>query len=77
MAGRMSSGDRAATAAEADLEAFLRHRDDVPAACRAGLISSLSRLRGSDDPVVTFAGLPGACVPVFADGCQEIGRAHV
>jgi hypothetical protein len=54
----------------ADLEAFLRHRDDVPATCRAGLISSLSRLRGSADPVVTFASLPRACVPVFADGCQ-------
>jgi hypothetical protein len=70
MADRMSSGDRASSTAEADLEAFLRQRDDVPSACRAALISSLSRLRGSDDPVVTFAGLPGACVPVFADGCQ-------
>ena len=36
----------------------------------SALISSLGRLRGSDDPVVTFAGLPRACVPAFADGCQ-------
>jgi hypothetical protein len=70
MAVRMSPGEGASTTAEADLEAFLRQRDDVPPACRAALIGSLSRLRGSDDPVVTFAGLPRACVPVFADGCQ-------
>jgi hypothetical protein len=70
MADRMSSGERVPTTAEADLEAFLRQRDDVPAACRAALISSLGRLRESDDPVVTFAGLPRACVPVFADGCR-------
>ena len=57
-------------AAEADLDAFFRHRDDVLAASCAALISSLGRLRGSDDPVVTFAGLPRACVPEFADGCQ-------
>lgn len=42
----------------------------MPTACGAALISSLSRLRGSDDPIVTFGGLPGACVPEFADGCQ-------
>jgi hypothetical protein len=66
----MTSGGPASTAAEADLDAFFRHRDDVPAASCAALISSLGRLRGSDDPVVTFAGLPGACVPEFADGCQ-------
>jgi ANTAR domain len=70
MADRMRSGDRASTSAEADLEAFLRHLDDVPAACRVAVIGSLGRLRGSDDPVVTFAGLPMACVPAFADGCQ-------
>jgi hypothetical protein len=57
-------------AVTANLGAFFRHRDDVPTACGAALISSLSRLRASDDPVVTFGGLPGACVPAFADGCQ-------
>ena len=66
----MNSRDPAFTAAEANLDAFFRHRDDVPAACRAELIRSLSALRGSDDPVVTFAGLPRACVPAFADGCR-------
>lgn len=65
MADRIPSGNAAA-----DLDAFFRHRDDVPAAHCAALISSLSRLRGSDDPAVAFAGLPRACVPVFADGCQ-------
>jgi hypothetical protein len=30
----------------------------------------LGALRRSDDPVVTFASLPAACVPRFADGCQ-------
>lgn len=70
MADRMSSGSRASITAKADLDAFLRHRDDVPAAGCAPLIGLLSGLRGSDDPVVTFAGLPRACVPVFADGCQ-------
>jgi hypothetical protein len=70
MAKRMTSGDTAPTVAEADLDAFFRHRQDVPTAGCAALISSLGRLRGSDDPVVAFAGLPGACVPEFADGCQ-------
>jgi hypothetical protein len=70
MAERIISGDAASTVAEADLDAFLRHRDDIPTAGRAALISSLGRLRGSDDPVVTFAGLRRACVPEFADGCQ-------
>lgn len=70
MADRLTSSDAASTMAEADLDAFFRHRDDVPTACRSALISSLSRLRGSDDPLVTFAGLPRACVPEFADGCQ-------
>jgi hypothetical protein len=70
MAKRITSGDPASTVAEADLDAFFRHRDDVPTAGCAALISSLGRLRGSDDPVVTFAGLPRACVPEFADGCQ-------
>jgi hypothetical protein len=56
--------------AEADLDAFFRFRDDGPAACRSALVTSLAQLRGSDDPVVTFAGLPRACVPGFADGCQ-------
>jgi ANTAR domain-containing protein len=70
MADRITSSDPASTVAEADLDAFFRRRDDVPAACCAPLIRSLSRLRGSDDPVVTFAGLPRACVPEFAEGCQ-------
>ena len=70
MAERIRSGDTASTVAEADLDAFFRHRDDVPTSGGNALISSLGRLRGSDDPVVTFAGLPGACVPEFADGCQ-------
>lgn len=70
MADRIPMGDAASTIAEADLDAFFRHRDDVPTAHCGALISSLSRLRGSDDPVVTFAGLPRACVPEFADGCQ-------
>jgi hypothetical protein len=55
---------------ESDLGAFFRYRDDVPTTRRTALISSLTRLRGSDEPVVTFAGLPRACVPEFADGCQ-------
>jgi ANTAR domain len=70
MAERMTSGDPASTVAEADLDAFFRHRGDVPTAGCTPLTRSLSRLRGSDDPVVTFAGLPRACVPEFADGCQ-------
>jgi hypothetical protein len=56
--------------AAADLDAFLRHRDDVPGPCQAALISSIGRLRASQDPVVTFAALPEVCVPAFADGCQ-------
>jgi hypothetical protein len=56
--------------AEANLGAFFRRRADVPTPCDAVLISSLSQLRRSDDPVVTFAGLPRVCVPEFADGCQ-------
>jgi hypothetical protein len=70
MTGRIGSGDAAPAVAEADLGAFFRHRADVPTACRAALIGSLSQLRRSDDPVVTFGGLPEACVPGFADGCQ-------
>jgi hypothetical protein len=70
MAERINSRDPASTVAEADLDAFFRHRDDVPTGRCAPLIRSLGRLRGSDDPVVTFAGLPRACVPEFADGCQ-------
>jgi hypothetical protein len=56
--------------AEADLGAFFRRRSDAPVDCDAALIGSLSRLRGSDDPVVAFGSLPQACVPDFADGCQ-------
>jgi hypothetical protein len=50
--------------------ALLRLRADVPTACSAALISSLSGLRGCDDPAVTLAGLSRVCVPGFADGCQ-------
>jgi hypothetical protein len=70
MADHMTLGATASTMAEANLDAFIRHGDDVPMACHAALITSLSGLRASDDPVVTFAGLPTACVPEFADGCQ-------
>ena len=70
MATWTASGGAAPTIAEANFDAFLRHRDDVPMPCSAPLVSSLSRLRGSDDPVVTFGRLPGACVPEFSDGCQ-------
>jgi ANTAR domain len=70
MAERITCGNTASAMADADLGAFFRRQDDVPAAYYAPLISSLSRLRGSDDPVVTFAGLPRTCVPEFADGCQ-------
>ena len=70
MAERATSGDTAPTVVQADLDTFFRYRDDVPTACRAPLIRSLSRLRGSDDPAVAFAGLPRVCVPEFADGCQ-------
>jgi hypothetical protein len=70
MAIRIASGDAAPTLAEANLDAFLRHRADVPMPCSAALVCSLSRLRASDDPVVTFGRLPGACVPEFSDGCQ-------
>jgi hypothetical protein len=70
MAERVTSGDAASTVAEADLDAFFRHRDDVPTGGSTALITALGRLRGSEDPVVTFAGLPRACVPEFADGCQ-------
>jgi hypothetical protein len=70
MIGHLDPGEAAPAIAEANLGAFFRHRADVPTACPAALIGSLSRLRGSDDPIVTFGGLPGACVPEFADGCQ-------
>jgi hypothetical protein len=66
----MTSADAAPGTAEANLGAFFRHRRDAPLACGAALTSSLSRLRGSDDPVVAFGRLPEACVPDFADGCQ-------
>jgi hypothetical protein len=70
MADHMTLSETASTITEAGLDAFIRHGDDVPVACHAALLTSLSRLHGSDDPVVTFAGLPGACVPEFADGCE-------
>jgi hypothetical protein len=68
MADLMACGDAPAIA-KANLAAFFRNGADVPVSCRAALVGSLSRLRGSDDPVVTFSRLPGACVPDFADGC--------
>jgi hypothetical protein len=70
VARRLSAGAPAPALAETDLGAFFRHRAEVPTASSAALIGSLSRLRGSDDPIVTFGGLPEACVPDFADGCQ-------
>jgi hypothetical protein len=70
MADRMTWGHTASITAQADLDAFMRHGHDVPVACHTALIGSFSRLRGSDDPVVTFASLPEACVPEFADACQ-------
>jgi hypothetical protein len=70
VADRVTWGDTASTTTEADLDAFIRHGHDVPVARHGPLVSSLGRLRGSDDPVVTFASLPEACVPEFADGCQ-------
>jgi hypothetical protein len=70
LAGHMTSGGTAPAVAKADVDAFIRHADDVPPALCPTLIRSLGRLRGSDDPVVTFAGLPSACVPDFADGCR-------
>jgi hypothetical protein len=65
-----ASADAAPGTAGADLGAFFRHRGDVPAAGGTSLISSLSRLQASDDPIVAFGRLPEACVPDFADGCQ-------
>ena len=70
MASPISRGDAALAIAEANLGAFFRHRAEVPTACGAALIGSLSRIRGSDDPIVTFGRLPRASVPDFADGCQ-------
>jgi len=67
---RTASGDAVPAIAETNLDAFLQHRADVPRPCGAPLVSSLSQLRGSDDPVITFGRLPQACVPEFADGCQ-------
>jgi hypothetical protein len=70
MTDLMTSGHAVSAIGEADVEAFFRLRADVPQACDGALIRSLNRLRGSDDPVVTFAGLASACVPEFADGCR-------
>jgi hypothetical protein len=66
----MSAADRSGLAAQSDLDAFFRGRDDVPKPPGETLLGSLGRLRRSDDPVVAFAGLPAACVPAFADGCH-------
>jgi hypothetical protein len=70
MPDRTAFGDDLSAVAEANIGAFFRHRALVPTRSRAALISSLTGLRGSDDPVVTFGRLPRACVPGFADGCQ-------
>lgn len=70
MAGRLILRNTVSADAEADLDAFFRCRDTAPEVPCAGLIGAISQLRGSADPVVTFAGLARACVPQFADGCQ-------
>jgi hypothetical protein len=70
MADRVVSGGAVPLLAPGDLDAFFRHRDDVPEVSPARLISTLRLLRGSDDPTVTFAGLAKASVPEFADACQ-------
>jgi hypothetical protein len=54
MANRIACGDAPPAMAEANLAAFFRNRADVPVSCCAALTRSLSRLCGSDDPVVTF-----------------------
>jgi hypothetical protein len=46
--------------------------DVDPEVPSARLADAISCLRGSCDPLVTFAGLAGACVPQFADGCQFV-----
>jgi hypothetical protein len=66
----MACGDPVPVIAEEDVGAFLRHRPHVPTASRTALISSLTRLRGSDDPHATFSRLPEVCIPEFADGCE-------
>jgi hypothetical protein len=70
MADWTRSLSQAPAIAEADLDAFFRHRPLVPVASCAALISSLDLLQGSDDPRVTFGRLPESCVPEFADGCE-------
>jgi hypothetical protein len=70
MAGRVAPGGVVPPVAPGDVDAFFRHRADVPGASPAGLIRALGLLRGSDDPVVTFARLARVCVPEFADACQ-------
>jgi hypothetical protein len=70
MAEPIVSADETSAIVAANLGAFFRRGADVPVPRGAALTSSLDRIRGSDDPVVTFGRLPGACVPEFADGCQ-------
>jgi hypothetical protein len=70
MTDQAVSAEPVAAIVAANLDAFFRHRADVPVPRGSGLISSLGQLRGSDEPVVTFGRLPGVCVPGFADGCQ-------
>ncbi len=61
---------RGSTTAAADLSMLGQRGVDGPGAAGNTLARSLGRLRASDDPVVTFAGLAKACVPEFADGCD-------
>ncbi len=63
-------GDASGGVGQADLDAFFRHQGDIPLPSPAELTDALSRLPGSDDPVVTFARLARSCVPAFADACQ-------
>jgi hypothetical protein len=63
-------GEASGGVAQVDLDAFFRHQGDMPLQWPAELAGALSLIRGSDDPVVTFARLARACVPAFADACQ-------
>jgi hypothetical protein len=70
MADQMTAASGPAGTLGGDLGAFFRHLADASAGYGSALLSALCRLRGSDDPIVTFGQLPRACVPHFADGCQ-------
>jgi hypothetical protein len=56
--------------AQVELDDLFPHQGDTPMLPPPELVGALSRLSGSDDPVVTFASLARACVPAFADACQ-------